>query len=57
MPLWKHNGNGIFSVKIAYKRGLHVTNTNTQYKWNDFYKKTFLPKLSASLDWLSKGPA
>ena len=57
IPLWKHNGNGIFSLKSAYTRGLQVTNTNSQCKWNISGKAAFLPKLSASLGWLSKGLA
>ena len=32
IPLWKHNGDGIFSVKSAYTRGFQVTDTNTQCK-------------------------
>ncbi|KAH0634712.1 hypothetical protein KY290_035831 [Solanum tuberosum] len=51
IPLWKYNGNGIFSVKSAYTRGLQVTNTNTQCKWNYFWKSSIPTKVKC-FTWL-----
>ena len=51
IPLWKHNGDGIFSVKSAYTRGFQVTDTNTQCKWNYFWKSS-IPTKVMCFTWL-----
>ncbi|KAG5617978.1 hypothetical protein H5410_017802 [Solanum commersonii] len=37
--MWKHSKDGVFSVNIAYKRGLMGMTGALKYNWNYFWKK------------------
>ncbi|WMV21279.1 hypothetical protein MTR67_014664 [Solanum verrucosum] len=49
--LWKHSKDGVFSVNIAYKRGLMGMTGAPKYNWNYFWKSDIPTKVKC-FTWL-----